>query len=363
MDNDLEHDQSSPVDILKQKTYRYAYCQAPLPAPVTPPHPKATLRHVTIIARHGDRTPSLEASHIVYENNIKTPITFNCDYTLTKGRKTPCTQTMQLTRRGFKQHVLLGKAFREQYKDVMFSDSDTIPPEQVYARSTRTSRTMLSLDGFERGLFQIPLNRSTHVPVKNSIIEKQQHEPMVGIHTTKADKLAEKVMASAAFQQYVQDKRITLPARQKLAHLLKQKFNIDPKQFDNHVLVAMMADVPRTVACHPPKEDIEDMELKTKEEEKMLDALNLAEASLQSFHQSVYYGHEASLDWVKEEYGTLFGEIRDAMVNASRGLTKERMRILLGHDDTLAALLGGLGAQHFGIPYVSSRPNHMIMSI
>lgn len=189
----------------------HSYCQAGIPKMETIQFPpiegSLKLMHVSIIVRHGDRTPILQPQttdgdstnkangmpdwHSLVEvgghlDELKEPKTTG----VFQGNSDSGSPGM-LTAKGWQQLEALGRAIREVYAPRLFGPTDSssifvqnndgklenIEEEDVYVRSTPLARTFLSAKAFIKGFFdannRVPVN--VIVPKSYSISENSQN--------------------------------------------------------------------------------------------------------------------------------------------------------------------------------------------
>ncbi|XP_036181873.1 lysosomal acid phosphatase [Myotis myotis] len=99
---------------------------------VMPPIQARTLRFVTLLYRHGDRTPVKTFPRDPYQED-EWPQGFG-----------------QLTKEGMLQHWELGQALRQRYRGFL---NTSYHPQEVYVRSTDFDRTLMSAEANLAGLF------------------------------------------------------------------------------------------------------------------------------------------------------------------------------------------------------------------
>ncbi|ELK23825.1 Lysosomal acid phosphatase [Myotis davidii] len=99
---------------------------------VMPPIQARTLRFVTLLYRHGDRTPVKTFPKDPYQED-EWPQGFG-----------------QLTKEGMLQHWELGQALRQRYRGFL---NTSYHPQEVYVRSTDFDRTLMSAEANLAGLF------------------------------------------------------------------------------------------------------------------------------------------------------------------------------------------------------------------
>eukprot|EP01130_Rhizamoeba_saxonica_P002242 TRINITY_DN12089_c0_g1_i1.p1 TRINITY_DN12089_c0_g1~~TRINITY_DN12089_c0_g1_i1.p1 ORF type:complete len:407 (-),score=71.87 TRINITY_DN12089_c0_g1_i1:57-1277(-) len=161
------------------QTYKYNYCEAPLPLNRGAPGSDSKLVTMAVITRHGDRSPAnvlpyeddtwdfcnIESLTVVddhgYNIHVEIPGTDQSHYSenLWKGNCVPG----QLTEKGYSQHLDLGKELRKIYVDQYKFLPKEYDVNQIYVRSTNVWRTKQSAQAQMLGLYpdkisQIPLH-------------------------------------------------------------------------------------------------------------------------------------------------------------------------------------------------------------
>lgn len=139
------------------------------------------LLHVSVVTRHGDRTPlseiaadpiqwdcsqntlSLEQSQAVLPPQWRPSRMFRREYLTTGDTLRGNCSAGQLTVLGFQQQVELGQRLRARYQGTLFGGQSPprYSPSTVYVRTTLVPRTQASAQGLLQGLFPEETNNRT----------------------------------------------------------------------------------------------------------------------------------------------------------------------------------------------------------
>jgi len=309
-----------------------AYCSAPLPEfhTMDGAYAAASLVHVAVVARHGDRTPCsvLPVEDVVWDvcadTEVVTPrVAGGSDFvqavtipTAGFGRllwRGNCA-VGQLTSKGQQQHVALGARMREIYVNKLGLLSPVLNTTELYVRSSDVWRTKQSAMAHISGLY--PLAAQNTVKLYTQPLEIEAITP----NSEACPRISTLVVAALQSDAWKAHDA-------EMAPLMKRLQSLTGAQWP---LAIMFADVVNSRFCHGLKLPC-----------KGSDCLSLAEAQQLSkfadWERGALHGGD---EIVKLDVGYFVtDELVPNMLSANAtGVPK--YAVYSAHDDTLTALLG-----------------------
>eukprot|EP01134_Creolimax_fragrantissima_P002506 CFRG2506T1 len=312
------------------------------------------LKQVTILHRHGDRTPYAAdncwphdtavwecdlttASVVVTRDEKKIPVSrlFKKIYDNNTEALPGNCAVGQLTSRGYKMHILNGKMLRTEYVDSGFVTD--LNPRDVYLRVDDAPRTLQSLQAIVEGMFPPPeAPHSSIIPTIAIHSMDKAGDPIVitdRLCPSKAKKYSQEFDKSPAWRKHYNE--ITEPLLQELSILLDMNFTT---MSQNNIFG--LTDCLYTHLCfgYPVPVSLQDRDLYKRMTEEML-WLAL---------QKNAYPNVAEASRVRT--GFLLREWNDMLLRVINEKTYQKLSIFSGHDMTVIAVLQALGFVGFEWP-------------
>ena len=334
----------------------YAYCWAPGPQAHEFPVAGYTLAHISIVVRHGDRTPvnlmavgedkytwECQNTETVTESSIGSALHHTIHNTLASNAFSPylwhgTCAVGQLTERGIEQHLTLGRALMKVYgtaHGLLPAVLDS--PDKVYVRATdypRTRQSAISLlagawDAAHRTAETRQLRMEVYPSVVETLVESGDSCPRV-------KKLMEAQKSTPEWKAHLKN----------VSKALTRMNAITGHNLDG---VFKHSDVLHTRLCHNKSLPCRDGQC-------------VSQADLQAVHDGANFEmiHQYATDEIARlGIGIFVQELRDRIVAA--GTAKRPLLALYGAHDFTHALL--IQALHLGVESWPPYASHMVFEL